>query len=308
MALVRIVKDWDYPNLLRQTPGNSGIWENIQFTLDPVEQCDYLLILNNRIRKTVKTRCPRNNIWAIMQEPYIEDQHDWMLKGHKKFSRVYTHHLPSYNQKYISSQPAVPWHVNRTFDQLVSLRMPHKSRTLSCIVSDKTVWPGHKKRLLFVKTILNQISLNLDLFGSGFQYLEDKWDGLAPYKYSLAIENSSSPNYWTEKIADCFLCWTVPFYYGCNNLEKYFPEKAFIRIDIEKPKDSSEYIQSIIRQDDFVSRISALEEARELVLYKYQFFPYISNLIKYQKNIDYKRKYIKVKPYRKSIFDIIKYK
>jgi hypothetical protein len=233
-----------------------------------------------------------------MQEPYIEGQHDWMIKGHKHLARVYTHHLPSDDPKYIISQPAVPWHVNRTFDQLVSLEIPPKSKTISCIVSNKTAWPGHKKRLLFVKAILNETSLELDLFGEGFRYLEDKWDGLASYKYSLAIENSSSPNYWTEKIADCFLCWTVPIYYGCLNLEDYFPEKAFIKIDIDKFQPSFECIQAIIEQDDFVSRISALKESRELVLYKHQLFPYMANLIKYQKNGDYKKNYVKLKPYR----------
>ena len=72
MTLVRIVKDWDYPDLLRQTPGGSGVWGNIQFTLDPADECDYLLMLNNRLQAPVTTRCPRENIWAIMQEPYIE--------------------------------------------------------------------------------------------------------------------------------------------------------------------------------------------------------------------------------------------
>jgi hypothetical protein len=30
MTLVRIVKDWDWPDLLRQTPGQKGFWNGIQ--------------------------------------------------------------------------------------------------------------------------------------------------------------------------------------------------------------------------------------------------------------------------------------
>ena len=69
----------------------------------------------------------------------------------------------------------------------------------------------------------------------GFKSIEDKWAGLAPYKYSLAIENAVTPDYWSEKIADCFLTWTLPIYYGCLNLEDYFPKQSFIRIPF-KPK------------------------------------------------------------------------
>jgi hypothetical protein len=47
MTLVRIVKSWTSPALLRQTPGGSGRWGDCQFTLDPVERCDYLIGLNH---------------------------------------------------------------------------------------------------------------------------------------------------------------------------------------------------------------------------------------------------------------------
>ena len=46
MKLVRIIKNWEIPNLLRQTPGSLGIWDEIRFTLDPIAECDYLLVLN----------------------------------------------------------------------------------------------------------------------------------------------------------------------------------------------------------------------------------------------------------------------
>ena len=46
MTLAFIIKDWDWPNLLRQTPGRKGIWDGIQFTLNPAEKCDYAIILN----------------------------------------------------------------------------------------------------------------------------------------------------------------------------------------------------------------------------------------------------------------------
>lgn len=50
-----------------------------------------------------------------------------MVEGHDVFNRVYTNFLPSKEPKYITSHPALPWHVNRSFDELTSCAMPEKN-------------------------------------------------------------------------------------------------------------------------------------------------------------------------------------
>jgi len=300
MNLVRIVKNWDWPDIKRQTPNQQGIWEGIQFTTDPVRECDFLIMLNNRMKTDVEVKCPKENIWALMQEPYVRGFNDWMVEGHEYFSRVYTHHLPTNDPKYIVSHPAIPWHVNKTFDQLVSSDIPPKSKAISWIVGNATDLPGHIKRLSFLKFIQKDGSLDIDLFGRAVRYIEDKWEGLTPYRYSLAIENSSSPDYWTEKLADCFLSWTVPVYYGCTNLEKYFPKESFIRIDIDQPEITLDSIKSLIREDDWEKRLPSLEEARKLVLYKYQLFPHLARLIQSQPIQKTSKSFVTIPAYKKS--------
>ncbi|MBN2688847.1 MAG: hypothetical protein JXR85_11830 [Deltaproteobacteria bacterium] len=302
MTLVRIVKDWDWPDLLRQTPGGKGIWQEITFTLDPVGECDYLLMLNNRMKEEVTIKCPRENVWALMQEPYLRGHSDWLVEGHDSFSRVFTHIRPYDDDKYVTSHPAIPWFVNRTYDQLVSMDIPPKSKKLSWVVGNATDLPGHLKRLSFLHLLQEDASLEIDLFGRAVHYIEDKWDGLAPYRYSLAVENSNSPDYWTEKLADCFLAWSVPFYYGCANIEEYFPEESFIRIDIDQPKESMKRIKSVIEADDWEKRIPVIEEARNRVLQRYQFFPHVANLIQHsQPETSKMKETITIPPYRKSL-------
>lgn len=278
--LVLIAKDWDWPDLLRQTPGGTGIWDGVRYTTDGVEECDLLVVLNNRMKYAVRTRCPKGRVWALMQEPYVRGVTDWMTEGHEAFDRVYTNYPPSADAKYITSQPALPWHVNRTFDELTTCTMPKKIRSLSWIVGNIHDLPGHMKRGVFLRAVQADKTLDIDLYGRAVHFIEDKWDGLAPYRYSIAAENTSWPDYWTEKIADCFLTWTVPFYYGCANLEEYFPADSFIRIDIEKPDEAIEIIKRTLREDDFGRRLPALEEARHRVLYEYQIFPTLARLLK----------------------------
>ena len=101
MTKVRIVKNWDWPDLMRQTPGQKGVWGGVEFTLDPIKECDFLVMLNNRMRTDTHVKCPKNNIWAIMQEPYERGFTDWMVEKHEYFAKVLTHHLPSDSEKYV---------------------------------------------------------------------------------------------------------------------------------------------------------------------------------------------------------------
>ena len=190
--------------------------------------------------------------------------------------------------------------MNKTFNQLLALEMPSKPKTLSWVVGNARDLPGHRKRLAFLAYIQRKGSLNIDLFGRAVQFIEDKWDGLAPYQYSLAIENSSSPDYWTEKIADCFLSWSVPIYYGCTNLEDYFPPDSFIRIDIDSPVEAFESVKTIIKRDNWEKRLPALKEARDLVLHRYQLFPHLFRLIQAQPQRDLKPADVVLSAYRRS--------
>jgi Glycosyltransferase family 10 (fucosyltransferase) C-term len=295
--LVRIIKNWSSPNLMRQTPSASGHWSDIRFTLDPVDECDAVIVLN-LVSEMTTVHCAPENVWALMQEPYVQGESDWMVKGHGQYAHVFTHHpANSAETKYIRCQPAVPWHVNKSYDDLKSIAVPDKQKSISWITSNLTLFPGHKSRMVFLDFLRSQ-DITIDLYGKGINYIEDKWDGLAPYRYSLAIENSSGPDYWTEKLADCFLSWSVPIYYGCTNLEEYFPAASFIRIDINQPEEALEIITTTLTSDNWKARLPALVEARSLILERYQFFPQMQNLVERHYKILPKKNLV-LQPYRK---------
>jgi hypothetical protein len=278
--LVRIVADSDCSRLLTQTPGGAGIWDGIRFTTAPVHECDYLVMLNNRKLDPVASRCPPQNVWAIMQEPYLAGLYDWLIEDHEPYARVYTHIPPSTEPRYIASQPAVPWHVGLSYDELIAAAIPRKCAGVSWVASNLTFLPGHRLRAALRRTLQSPQAPPVDLFGRGIRWVPRKWDVLAPYRYSLAIENSSGPDLWTEKIADCFLSWTVPLYYGCTNLERYFPEESFIRVNAADPVSVADRIRELLARDEWERRLPALEAARRLVLEKYQIFPFLADAIR----------------------------
>ena len=124
-----------------------------------------------------------------------------------------------------------------------------------------------------------KFDIGLDLFGKGIKPIQDKLEGLENYMFSFAIENNSNPDMWTEKLADCYLSWTMPIYYGCTNLDKYFPKESFIQIDINSPESSLENLKEKLSKDFWESSLGSIQEARELVLNKYQLFPFLAKRI-----------------------------
>lgn len=102
-----------------------------------------------------------------------------------------------------------------------------KRNLLSLIASKKTNLEGHKLRHEIVHYIRN-IDLDADIMGRGYKPFENKEDGLAPYYYSIVIENNQESNYFTEKLIDCCICETIPIYWGAPNIEKYFDVRGMI--------------------------------------------------------------------------------
>jgi hypothetical protein len=301
MITARIIKDWEWPDLMRQTPGQLGQWDDVQFTTDPVQECDFAIVLNNRMPADTRLNCPPAHVWAIMQEPYYKGFSDWIIEKHGAFAKVFSHHpATDHDARHHRSHPALPWHVNKTYDQLLAATRPAKTKNLSWVIGDAMHLPGHWQRAAFLDHIRGDPALDLDLYGRAIHYIEDKWDGLAPYRYSLAIENTRGPDYWTEKIADCFLAWTVPIYHGCTNLEDYFPPDSFIRIDISQPAAALAKIKRILADDHPEARIPALEEARQRVLNRHQLFPYVSGLIHAQPATGLAKQAVTIPAYRRS--------
>lgn len=86
---------------------------------------------------------------------------------------------------------------------------------------------GHVLRNAVVENLVNRS--DVDCFGRGIRWIESKLEGLADYAFSIAIENCARDYYFTEKIIDCFLTDTVPIYWGCAGIGRYFDTRGMIR-------------------------------------------------------------------------------
>jgi hypothetical protein len=164
------------------------------------------------------------------------------------------------------------WHMDVSYENARNLSMPRKSKTISCISSDLTILPGHKQRFAFVNKLIGHFKGNIDFFGRGFKPIPDKWPALAPYMYSIAIENNAIDGYFTEKISECFLAGTIPIYYGAPNIASYFPSNSLIQIDINNFDEAVSIIEDIIANPCHETHIESVVKARILYLEEYHIF------------------------------------
>ncbi|WP_010419523.1 glycosyltransferase family 10 domain-containing protein [Anaerophaga thermohalophila] len=228
--------------------------------------------------KDLELNCAKENTILITQEPPIK-HYAWIKSSFDDFGHVLT--LYNSSHKHVNNAyPLLPWLIDETYDHLLSKQGNplNKQDQISWITSNKDFSNGHKDRLNF-KNHIDSIGFNYHLYGKGFNPIYNKADALWSYKYTLAIENGSFYNYWTEKIADAFLTYTMPIYYGCPNILEYFPKGSFIPIDIQNPKEAILTIQKAINYDLYNKNLKKIIEARNLVLNKYSFFPAITEFI-----------------------------
>ena len=136
----------------------------------------------------------------------------------------------------------------------------NKTKLVSFITSNKTITDGHRFRVSCVNTLRSN-NVDIDIKGIGYDEIIGKIEALQDYKFSVAIENGSIDNYFTEKILDCFLTGTIPIYKGCSNIGDFFNINGIITFETE-----NELLDIIINISDAVyqQKLEYIQENFEL--------------------------------------------
>lgn len=139
-----------------------------------------------------------------------------------------------------------------------------KSKLISAICSNKVQTEYHRKRQEFLNKLKEDLP-ELDCFGKSVDNpITYKDEALRDYKFTIAIENGISLDYWTEKISDPILALTQPIYCGAQNINSYFKE-----IDVI---DINDYDRSLITIKKVIEKgydQHKMIENRKILLSKY---------------------------------------
>lgn len=224
----------------------------------------------------------------VHQEPNaIFDNENFVLENSKHYNAIFT-----YNKKILENCsnaiycpfPAYSW-ISEA--QWSSLNIGKKQFQISCLTGFKRMTEGHLfRQLLYYNQAVFQKAFggNLVFFRSkdGHPLPEignnpflgsEKFPLFETFQFSIVIENSSQPNYFTEKLIDCLITKTIPIYYGCPNIDEYFDTKGWILLEALDPtKRLEELYQKLqgISPDWYTQYESTIQKNYKTCIEKYR--------------------------------------
>ena len=195
---------------------------------------DYSLNLHN-------IQC--KNIALLIESPEITpNSYKYVFDNIDKYNLILTHSkkLLDINSNNIKLNLHGTTWLHESYQKIYN-----KSKLCSIIASNKIITSGHKLRHSILQYLINE-NINIDKYGGNFTKLSysktkpytinhtpkdisnEKIIGLKDYMFSIIIENCKEDYYFTEKLIDCLLSGTVPIYWGCPSICKFFNSKGII--------------------------------------------------------------------------------
>ena len=258
-------------------PGGGNCWGGCEFVVNPPEDdpCDFWFVLgfaHDRERAFIA----RENTFFIGGEP--PQKKVFSAGFYRQFHRVVETHAAVSHPRWELGNTCTGWLVGKslavsgdgsTYDVFSRMECPPKENRIGVVCSSTAKTPGQRRRLEFLDQLKRRLGDRVVHFGRGFTPVDDKLEAISPYRFQLVLENSISPNYWTEKLADAYLGWGYPLYVGCPNLERYFDRAAFQPLNMDDVDGAVKIIEQRLATPADERERAVLAVARERVLNDY---------------------------------------
>jgi hypothetical protein len=275
---------------LRQTDDGAGHHDGLAVHLEPDAADDWVVVYDD-IEAPVETRVPRHRRILFVTEP----------PGQKRYSAAFANQfgilvspysIAAFHGRWVASHPAINWFYGVAFGAagkmtartgLADLRaMPvpeNKLNRISVVCSTKSRLPRQRARLRLIERLRQEFPDSVCVFGRGFRSIGDKAEAIAPYRYHLVLENNDCPHFWTEKLADAYLGYSLPIFSGCRNVTDYFPEQSMVPLfDIDDHDRAVAVIGEVLKSDPWPRLLESIRAARTELIERQNLFSLIARL------------------------------
>lgn len=222
---------------------------------------------------SMRTQFIKEKIAWLVESPLVEPKaYEWIRRWHGNFDKILTFdkQLLRINSKFMF----VPYGTTWIRDN--KRKINEKFKLCSIVASGKKNLVGQKLR----HDVVSRWGDKIDVYGREYCPIPFKSMALADYMFSVAIENAQSDYYFTEKLIDCFLTGTVPIYWGCPSIDKFFNTDGMI---IFNEIDELDNIITNLDRGGYDKRMSAIKENFDRALKYISPEDYIAkNILKWQ--------------------------
>lgn len=278
-----IHSDWPW---MRQTEDGRGTLGRVQFPLaspsavevpSPLQPASWLVVFDEAPAGFCTTVPRERRLLFVTEPPEI-----------KKYPRSYLGQFGTVVSPYdfrsverrsmVIGNPCLNWHfgVSRadgryiskfgTLDELRHMDVPPKTGLISVVCSNKTATEAQRARLALVGLLRERLGEVLHVYGRGFNPVDDKMSAIAPYKYHVVLENNLLPHFWTEKLSDAWLGWSLPLYLGAPNLGTVCPAAGFVPLPANAPEACVQTVLQALESNLWEARQEELALCRNWML------------------------------------------
>lgn len=186
--------------------------------------------------------------WAYEKIKEIENNFDFIFTHDKSLIERFN----KYKEIYVGASRIKDENVDKLFE---------KNKGVSLIASHKRMTAGH----IFRHEVARK-NFSVDLWGSAYKPFIDKEEALGEYMYSIVILNGKYDYYFNEALIDCFMHKTIPIFWGCPSINKFFDINGIYEFDTMK---DLEEILDKISPDDYNSRLEYVNKNYKIAKNKF---------------------------------------
>ncbi len=181
---------------------------------------DFVFITDKNVFNTSHIIDIKKYAWLVESPIITPESYEFVFNNPHKFDKIFTHSQKILTLPNSYLLPIGGCHLD---EEEISCEY-EKTKMISMMYSFKNFSSGHGLR----HQIASKFGSVIDVMGSGStgQHLK-KIHSCKDYAYSVVIENCMEDFYFTEKIIDCFLTGTIPIYWGCPSIGKFFNKAGF---------------------------------------------------------------------------------
>lgn len=261
-----------YPLLLDRKSGlekiKIGLFDNnffhCKFSTTDIEKPNYIewvrdsygfqfTFYTDKCLSRVENKNPKSiNVAWLLESPEINlSAYDFIYNNYAKFDYVITH-----DKEILEKIPnSFYYSAGRSWIKRKHVNIYPKSKDVCLIASLKKDLVGHKFRYEILEKCGRKISQPFGV--SEETKFARKIDVLKDFMYAIEVQNCKKDFYYTERLIDCFLTGTIPIFWGCPNIGKFFNTEGILSFDtIEELR----VILTKIGVGDYNKRSSAILE------------------------------------------------
>lgn len=243
-----MLKDKLYINDIMFSHAKSSSWYNEPKLFEWVRKHDdhHLVFTDMTLNQVDNFNNEKKYAWLLESPEITPFAYNFVRENYNKFDLIFTFSkdLLELSDKFVLIPYGGCWIEEEN-------RMIHeKSKNASIILSSKQTTTGHKLR-----HAIHQTYSSIDSFGY-HNPIKNKITALKDYRFSLIIENCQKDYYFSEKLIDCFITGTIPIYWGCPSIGKFFDTNGMIIFNDFNELDS---IISGLNKDLYNSKLESVK-------------------------------------------------